>query len=571
MMSPFQLDPKLSGASSPSSSVVDFEATGKASAAPVDRKRSFATLLGNVKKEKPPETRWSSANQPTRASALSEKLQHAPVAAKAKGKDHARSTASPGSPARSKAEVPSEQENAVNPDDSLGDTGADRERVELPEKKEDDQVSDTSVLIAGLAPSPMEAIAPVALFMGAAAFSDSTQEQSESAVECMGASGATAKFEPGATPLDLMQAGAPGQTQLGESLAAAVSAKGSNLAATAKFEPGATPLDLMQAGAPGQTQLGESLAAAVSAKGSNLAATAKTGSLKDQKITAEAQAVSAKDKNDALEALTENAQTSAQGIAAKADSGELARAMKHTALASAAGEPVSGLLSGPSRAEKNAAALIAAVPSGNKTDGSDIFNNIENIGNNRLKKVDSVVGVSAAQGNPVMSSTLLNFAEASRTDAPASEAVARVNLVQVVDEVAAITEKMRVSGQHRCVVDFDVAGHGNLRVEVVRRDDQLKTVFSTDSEALRQSLQAALDRADRPGQMATSFEWQGASSDSSGRGQSGTQADADSRQNTYFKAESGSRTARGTSVAPVSTEPVTAPPLAAHHRLQLFA
>ena len=530
MMSPFQLDPKLSGASSPSSSVVDFEATGKASAAPVDRKRSFATLLGNVKKEKPPETRWSSANQPTRASALSEKLQHAPVAAKAKGKDHARSTASPGSPARSKAEVPSEQENAVNPDDSLGDTGADRERVELPEKKEDDQVSDTSVLIAGLAPSPMEAIAPVALFMGAAAFSDSTQEESESAVECMGASGATAKFEPGATPLDLMQAGAPGQTQLGESLAAAVSAKGSNLAATAK-----------------------------------------TGSLKDQKITAEAQAVSAKDKTDALEALTENAQTSAQGIAAKADSGELARAMKHTALASAAGEPVSGLLSGPGRAEKNAAALIAAVPSGNKTDGSDIFNNIENIGNNRLKKVDSVVGVSAAQGNPVMSSTLLDFAEASRTDAPASEAVARVNLVQVVDEVAAITEKMRVSGQHRCVVDFDVAGHGNLRVEVVRRDDQLKTVFSTDSEALRQSLQAALDRADRPGQMATSFEWQGASSDSSGRGQSGTQADADSRQNTYFKAESGSRTARGTSIAPVSTEPVTAPPLAAHHRLQLFA
>ena len=517
MMSPFQLDSKFSGAGSTSSSGVDFEAAGKALAAPVDRKLSFAALLGNAKKETPLEPRGPSANPPARASVLSGKLPHTPVAAKLKLKDHAPRATASNNPSRAKAEVPSKQPNSVNSESRQDDT--DREQVELPDKKQDAGAVDMPAQLAGVAPSPLEEVAPVALFIGVSSFSDSMPEEGESAIEAIAVAGAAGGGEQAVTPVDSLQAGATGQTQLGESLATAVSVK----------DP-------------------------------NLAATAKTGSPKEQKGAVETQTDLAKEKTDAL-----------QGDRVKTDSGEVELPLKHTTLTAAAAEPSSGLLLGPSRAEKNAAALIGAVPSGDKPEGSNIFNNIENIVNKNFKKVDPVVGVSIAQANPAMSSTLLDLSEASRTDVPASEAVARVNLVQVVDEVAAITERMRVSGQHRCVVDFDVAGHGSLRVEVVRRADQLKTVFSTDSEALRLSLEAALDRSDRPGLMSTSFDWQGASSDSSGRGQSGTQADADSRQNTYFKAESVSRTERVTPLPPVSADPVSAPLLADTHRLQLFA
>jgi hypothetical protein len=145
-------------------------------------------------------------------------------------------------------------------------------------------------------------------------------------------------------------------------------------------------------------------------------------------------------------------------------------------------------------------------------------------------------------------------------------------LVQVVDEVAAITEKMKLSGQQRCIVDLDVSGHGKLRVEVVRRADQVETMLSTDSTSLRESLQAAFDRADRPVNISTSFQWQG-SPDTSGRGQNGAQADADARQNTYFKAEpaAAARVGRIPSLPVVPVAPVAAPVLAANHRLQIFA
>jgi hypothetical protein len=201
---------------------------------------------------------------------------------------------------------------------------------------------------------------------------------------------------------------------------------------------------------------------------------------------------------------------------------------------------------------------------------SAIFNNIEKVSNQPFKKSDAGVGPSIAISNSNMSSPLLDFSAASPSDAPAAEAVTRVNLVQVVDEVAAITEQVRISGQQRCVVDLDVTGHGKLRVEVVRRADHVETVLSTDSASLRESLQAAFDRSDRSSHFSSSFQWQG-SPDTSGRGQNGAQADADARQNMYFKAEPAARVGRTPSLPVVPVAPVAAPVLAANHRLQIFA
>jgi hypothetical protein len=239
-----------------------------------------------------------------------------------------------------------------------------------------------------------------------------------------------------------------------------------------------------------------------------------------------------------------------------------------------AAQPAPALLAAPLprslKAEKTAALPSGVSANGDERMVSAIFNNIEKVSNQPFKKSDAGVGPSIAISNSNMSSPLLDFSAASPSDAPAAEAVTRVNLVQVVDEVAAITEQVRISGQQRCVVDLDVTGHGKLRVEVVRRADHVETVLSTDSASLRESLQAAFDRSDRSSHFSSSFQWQG-SPDTSGRGQNGAQADADARQNMYSKAEPAARVGRTPSLPVVPVAPAAAPVLAANHRLQIFA
>ena len=222
------------------------------------------------------------------------------------------------------------------------------------------------------------------------------------------------------------------------------------------------------------------------------------------------------------------------------------------------------------RAEKTAAQSSAASDKGSESAELSIFKNVENITNQLVNKANDVGGSVSAKVDANMSSPLLDFSAGSASDAPATEAVTRVNLVQVVDELAAITETVRISGQQRCVVDLDVAGHGKLRVEVVRRADQVETVLSTDSAFLRESLQAAFDRSDRSSSFSSSFQWQG-SSDTSDRGQNGAQADADARQNMHSKPESAVRAGRTPSLSNSPVAPIGAPVLAANHRLQIFA
>ena len=222
------------------------------------------------------------------------------------------------------------------------------------------------------------------------------------------------------------------------------------------------------------------------------------------------------------------------------------------------------------RAEKTAAQSSAASAKGSESAELSIFKNVETITNQLVAKANDVGGSVSAKMDTNMSSPLLDFSVGSASDAPATEAVTRVNLVQVVDELAAITETVRISGQQRCVVDLDVAGHGKLRVEVVRRADQVETVLSTDSAFLRESLQAAFDRSDRSSSFSSSFQWQG-SSDTSGRGQNGAQADADARQNMHSKPEPAVRVGRTPSLSNSPVAPIGAPVLAANHRLQIFA
>jgi hypothetical protein len=72
----------------------------------------------------------------------------------------------------------------------------------------------------------------------------------------------------------------------------------------------------------------------------------------------------------------------------------------------------------------------------------------------------------------------------------------RVSSAHVVGEVLAVREGFAASGSNRCVVDFDVDGHGNLRVEIIRRADHLEAVLRTDSEFLRDSLRSAFGSAE---------------------------------------------------------------------------
>lgn len=81
-------------------------------------------------------------------------------------------------------------------------------------------------------------------------------------------------------------------------------------------------------------------------------------------------------------------------------------------------------------------------------------------------------------------------------DAPGADLSRRISAAHVVGELVAVRDGLASSGSDRCVVDFDVEGHGSLRVEIIRRADQLEAVVRTDSEFLRDSLRSAFGSAE---------------------------------------------------------------------------
>ena len=542
MMSPFQFEPKLSGAASsslgglPAGAFVS-EAGAKAARTSAKLKRSFASMLGQVKKEAPSASSTAPAVKSPQGSETHRHAQQALEVVQAKSLHSTRPTASE-----------TRAQSTRDPAGRVDDSGEQELAADLPA---DEQEGSTEVFpdadnLAGLVPARVpqplliQESAPVNLCAFETQFESASVEAEAMALTITAEANSTAGDDRARASVEAMPAIV---NQIGGREAALP-------AAFAAAQPPATQRPAAQTPAM-QTPAMQTPVTQTPAMQTRQA----EGVWLNFNDAAEGKAVNADGER--------STQQDAAG-AFKLPAGLNAVAAQTAPALIAASLPRS------LKAEKSAALSSAVSANGDESMVSTIFNSVENNINQLFKKVDAVVGPSIANNNSNMSSPLLDFSAASPSDVPAAEAVTRVNLVQVVNELAAITEKVRISGQQRCVVDLDVTGHGKLRVEVVRRADQVETVLSTDSASLRESLQAAFDRSDRSSHFSSSFQWQG-SPDTSGRGQNGAQADADARQNMYFKAEPAARVGRTPSLPVVPVAPVAAPVLAANHRLQIFA
>ena len=523
MMSPFPFEPKMSGAASSASAglpagALASEAGAKAARTSTELKRSFASMLGQVKKEAPAASSAAPVVKSSQGLDTHHQAQQAAEAVKSK---------SPHSMRPSAAETHARATR--DPEGRVDDSGEQELSTDLPADQQEESavVSSDAGEAAGLVsawvpqPLPIQEATPINLCAFGTPFESAPAEAEGLALAITAEASSTLGGEGVRAPVQAMPAI---MKQIGGGREAALPT------AVAAAQTPATPAPVPQ---PSQVE------------GVRL------------------------NFNDAAEGKAINADGERSMPQDPAGAFKLPAGLNAV---TAQPVPSMGAASMPrsSKAEKTAALSSAPSTKGDESTVSGVFNNLENVVNKSFTKVDALVGPASANNDSNMSSPLLDFSAASPSDAPATEAVTRVNLVQVVDEVAAITEKVRISGQQRCVVDLDVTGHGKLRVEVVRRADQLETVLSTDSTSLRESLQAAFDRSDRPNSFSSSFQWQG-SPDTSGRGQNGAQADADARQNLYSKAEPATRVGRTPSLPVVPVAPVEAPVLAANHRLQIFA
>ena len=542
MMSPFQFEPKLSGAASSSlaglpAGAFASEAGAKAARTSAKLKRSFASMLGQVKKEAPSASSTAPGVKSPQGSETHRQAQQALEVVKAKSLHSTRPTASE-----------TRAQSTRDPAGRVDDSGEQELPADLPA---DEQEGSTEVFpdadnLVGLVPvrvpQPLliQESAPVNLCAFETQFESASVEAEAMALTITAEANSTAGDDRARASVEAMPAIV---NQIG----------GREAALPAAF-------------AAAQTPATQRPAAQTSALQTPATQTPATQTPATQTRQAEGVWLNF---NDAAEGKAVNADGERSTQQDAAGAFKLPAGLNAVA-AQTARALIAASLPRSLKAEKSAALSSAVSAIGDESMVSTIFNSVENNINQLFKKVDAVVGPSIANNNSNMSSPLLDFSAASPSDVPAAEAVTRVNLVQVVNELAAITEKVRISGQQRCVVDLDVTGHGKLRVEVVRRADQVETVLSTDSASLRESLQAAFDRSDRSSHFSSSFQWQG-SPDTSGRGQNGAQADADARQNMYFKAEPAARVGRTPSLPVVPVAPVAAPVLAANHRLQIFA
>ena len=617
MMSPLQFEPKLSGAASSSlaglpAGAFASEAGAKAARTSAELKRSFASMLGQVSKEAPSASATAPAVKSPQGADPQHQAQTAVEGVKSKSPHATRPSASE-----------TRAQSTRDPEGRVDDSGEQELPADLPA---DEQGGSTEVFpeadnLAGLVPARVpqplliQEAAPVNLCAFEAPFESASVEAEAMALTITAEANPTAGDDraralveampaivnqmggrEAALPAAFAAAQTPAtrwpatQTPAAQTPATQTPATQTPATQTPAAQTPATQTPVTQTPAAQtpatQTPATQTPATQTPAAQTPVAQTsatqtpaAQTPAVQTPAAQTPATQTPAQETRQA-EGVWLNVNDAAEGRAVNAD-GE--RSTQHdgagafklpAGLNAVAAQPapasIAASLPRSSKAEKIAARSSAVSAQGEESTVSIIFNNVEKISNQLFKKIDPVVGPSSARNDSNMSNPLLDFSAASPSDAPAAEAVTRVNLVQVVDEVAAITEQVRISGQQRCVVDLDVTGHGKLRVEVVRRADHVETVLSTDSASLRESLQAAFDRSDRSSHFSSSFQWQG-SPDTSGRGQNGAQADADARQNMYFKAEPAARVGRTPSLPVVPVAPVAAPVLAANHRLQIFA
>lgn len=509
------------------------EAGAKAARNSAKQKRSFASMLGPVKREAAPASIDSAGVKPTPGAAPHHQVQQVAEGVKSKSPHFARPAAVE-TYAKAARDSEGRMENSGEPEQS-SDLAADR-RVESVE------VSPNTDDAVGIVPSwmgqplPLEEAAPINFGVGETRCESAPIQAEAMALAITAEASSTSGGESAGASLQAMPVGAS-RSEAGREAA--------QPAARAAEQSPATKISTTPTRPSEGAQLTSGNGAGVNA---------------DEKLTM---------PPDQDAAGTFKLPAGLNAVAAQPTS-----VLAATGLNAVAAQPAPVLAAAELprflRAEKTAAQSSAASAKEGESAELSIFNSVENSTNQLVAKSNDVGGSVSARVDANMSSPLLDFSAGSASDAPATEAVTRVNLVQVIDELAAITETVRLSGQQRCVVDLDVAGHGKLRVEVVRRADQVETVLSTDSAFLRESLQAAFDRSDRPSSFSSSFQWQG-SPDTSGRGQNGAQADADARQNMYSKAEPAVRLGRTASLSNSPVAPVGAPVLAANHRLQIFA
>ena len=576
-MSPLQFEPKLSGAASSSlaglpAGAFPSEAGAKVTRTSAELKRSFASMLGQVKKEAPSASVTAPAVKSPRGADPHHQAQQALEGVKSKSPHATRPSASE-----------TRAQSTRDPEGRVDDSGEQELPADLPA---DEQEGSTEVFpeadnLAGLVPARVpqplliQEAAPVNLCAFETPFESASVEAEAMALTITAEANSTAGDDRARASVEAMPAIV---NQIGgreAALPAAFAAAQTPAAQTPAMQTPAMPTPAMQTPVT-QTPAAQTPALQTPATQWPAAQTPAMQTPVTQTPAAQTPAMQTRQAegvwlnfNDAAEGKAVNADGERSTQQDAAGAFKLPAGLNAVA-AQTAPAMIAASLPRSLKAEKSAALSSAVSAIGDESMVSTIFNSVENNVNQLFKKVDAVVGPSIANNNSNMSSPLLDFSAASPSDVPAAEAVTRVNLVQVVNELAAITEKVRISGQQRCVVDLDVTGHGKLRVEVVRRADQVETVLSTDSASLRESLQAAFDRSDRSSHFSSSFQWQG-SPDTSGRGQNGAQADADARQNMYSKAEPAARVGRTPSLPVVPVAPVAAPVLAANHRLQIFA
>ncbi len=400
-MSPFPFEPKMSGAASSASAglpagALASEAGAKAARTSTELKRSFASMLGQVKKEAPAASSAAPVVKSSQGLDTHHQAQQAAEAVKSK---------SPHSMRPSAAETHARATR--DPEGRVDDSGEQELSTDLPADQQEESavVSSDAGEAAGLVsawvpqPLPIEEATPINLCAFGTPFESAPAEAEGLALAITAEASPTLGGEGVRAPVQAMPAI---MKQIGGGREAA------QPTAVAAAQTPATPAPVPQ---PSQVE-GVRLNFNDAAEG--------------KAINADGERSMPQDPAGAFKLPAGLNAVTAQPVPSMA----------------AASMPRS------SKAEKTAALSSAPSTKGDESTVSGVFNNLENIVNKSFTKVDALVGPASANHDSNMSSPLLDFSAASPSDAPATEAVTRVNLVQVVDEVAAITERCGFPGSN---------------------------------------------------------------------------------------------------------------------------
>ena len=217
--------------------------------------------------------------------------------------------------------------------------------------------------------------------------------------------------------------------------------------------------------------------------------------------------------------------------------------------------------------EKNAATLLAAAKMGINTSIQKEFNILEKHDSEVFSEDNPIIGAADANLRGSMPSHASNIVLDRPLSAAESPTVPRVSVSQAVDQVLAMAEQMRRVSANRCVVELEVVGHGNLRLEFIRRSGRITTSFKTESADLRDHLEAALGAAEQRGELPERLDWRsGFSSDSNSARQTATEERRRESAASFTKWQDQPRAV----VAAAATVATVSPEISTPHLLRIF-